>query len=157
MTKEEFIIAYSQGYVGDNEHLERRLAAIASKVFDALNPPVIALTDNATLTAGQSSSIVTIATDAKVITLPAAADGLTYTVVNKGADGAVLVSIDTSGTESIFGTTTASTNVVIPGGAGKKLLNTKATAIKGDNVTLKGVAGVGWFIVGCHGIWAAEA
>ncbi len=156
MTKEEFVLAKSQGYVGDNEHLERRLAAIAGKTFDGVNPPVTVLTANATLTEDQSGGVFTTALDAIVITLPATKAGLKYTIINSGADGAAKVSISPAAADAIHGTTNASTNVVLSGVDNKDAINTKATATTGDNITLVGDGVAGWYVVGCHGVWASE-
>lgn len=118
---------------------------------------VVSKNDDYTVLAADSGKIFVQTVDAKTFSLPAGADGLEYTFVNGGAAGAVLLAIDPNGTEIIFGTTNASTNVVLSGGAGKKLLNTKATACQGDSVTLTWVAGIGWLANNFSGIWASES
>lgn len=95
--------------------------------------------------------------DAKTVTLPAAAAGLSFTVRNGGdsttagipagggSNGSVLVTIAPNGTDTIGGNgrTTANSNLV----------NTKATSNVGDEVTLLGVAGA-WTITNKVGTWA---
>jgi hypothetical protein len=103
-----------------------------------------------TLTAGDSGIVTYVDTDGKVITLPATAAGITYTIVNAGADGAVAVAISPASSDKIQGAgLTAADN--------KDLINTKATAKKGDSVTLVGDGADGWFIQSMHGTWAREA
>jgi len=114
------------------------------------------VTDNKTILASDSGKTFVVTADAVTQSLPAGADGLEYTFKNGGANGAVLLAIDPNGSEIIVGTTNATTNVALSGGAGKKLLNTKATAIKGDSVHLAWVTGIGWFADNFSGIWASE-
>lgn len=89
-------------------------------------------------------------TDAKVITLPATAAGLHYRIVNGGADAAVLVTISPNAADKISGAgLTPADN--------KDLLNTKATAKKGDFVELLGDGVDGWVVTRMAGTWAREA
>ena len=109
--------------------------------------------DNYSVLAGDSGTTFAIATDAKVFSLPATVAGLTYTFVNTGADGAVLLSVSPVAADGISGGGLA-TGVV-----NKDLLNTKATAKKYDFVTIvgTGVTGAGaWVITRKYGVWAAE-
>jgi hypothetical protein len=120
----------------------------------------IIATDDVTLTAATSGTTYFIATDAKTFSLPAAATagiGTWYRFVNSGADANNIITIDPDGTEAIWGTITLAASVVdLGGGAGKALINTKASSIKGDSVTIM-TDGVGWFVLASTGIWAAEA
>ena len=70
MTKEQFIVKYTQGWVGDQASLKSLLATLAGMIFNALNPLVTILTDNYTLTEEDSGGVFMIGTDAKTITLP---------------------------------------------------------------------------------------
>lgn len=129
---------------------------LAETAFDGVNPPVTVLTENTTLTEEQSGGIFMTATDNIVISLPATKAGLKYTVINTGADGVAKVSVSPAAEDAIHGTTNASTNVVLSGVDNKDAINTKATATTGDNITLVGDGSVGWYVIGCHGIWASE-
>lgn len=107
---------------------------------------------NYTMTAADSGYITYIDTDAVVITLPATVVGYTYTFVNAGGDGAVGFSISPNASDQIAGCgITAADN--------KDLVNTKATARKGDYVRLiaDGTTAVGWIIQEMRGTWAREA
>ena len=116
-----------------------------------------------TLTTTQSISIndagaeFNIATDAKVLTLPAITAeniGAEFTFRNTGADGNNIITISPAATDAIHGTIAA----VSSGGVNNKdWINTKASANKGDWVTLKAVALTDWYITGGDGVWASEA
>ena len=118
------------------------------------------LVDNRTLLASESGSLFMIATDAKVISLPATAAGLVYHIVNTGAAGNNIVTISPVAADGISGTITLAATVVVDAGVvNKDLINTKATSQAGDSVTLLGTGVTGtkaWIIVASTGIWAAE-
>jgi hypothetical protein len=116
-----------------------------------------------TLTTTQDISIndagadFNIATDAKVMTLPAITAeniGAEFTFRNTGADGNNIITISPAATDAIHGTIAA----VSSGGVDNKdWINTKASANKGDWCTLKAVALTDWYITGGDGVWASEA
>ena len=115
------------------------------------------ITASTTLSAGDSGKVFTVATDALVITLPACEAGLKFTFVNTGADGNNIITLSPAATDGIWGTITLASSVVDLGGAANKdLINTKATAIKGDSVTLVS-DGTDWYVTASTGIWAAES
>jgi hypothetical protein len=119
-------------------------ASVAAPVRD-----FVTKTDDYTVLASESGTVFAIATDAKVFTLPATAAGLFYTFVNTGADGAVLLSISPAAADAIMFVTSVDD---------KDLLNTKATAVEGDAVTIFGDGGQGWVVVGApQGTWAKES
>jgi predicted RecA/RadA family phage recombinase len=106
---------------------------------------------DANAAATESGSVYDVTTDAKTITLPATAAGLEFTVMNALNDGAALVEIDfQAGDKNCGGCGVAA------GGDGKKLSNTKATAKKGDFITLRGDGADGYYIVAIRGTWAQE-
>jgi len=111
---------------------------------------------NKTLAAADSGKVFIVDTDAIVITLPSTASGLTYTFINGGADGAVLISVSPAAADAVHGTTSASTNVVLSGVDDKDLLNTKATATTGDSSVIVGDGSVGWYLLDSTGIWASQ-
>jgi hypothetical protein len=116
-----------------------------------------------TLTTTQDISIndagaeFNIATDAKVLTLPAITAeniGAEFTFRNTGADGNNIITISPAATDAIHGTIAA----VSSGGVDNKdWINTKASANKGDWCTLKAIALTDWYITGGDGVWASEA
>jgi len=98
-----------------------------------------------------------IATDAKVMTLPAITSeniGMEFTFRNTGADGNNIITLSPASTDAIHGTVGS----VSSGGVDDKdWINTKATANKGDWCTLKAVALTDWYLTGGDGVWASES
>lgn len=119
---------------------------------------VEAITASVTLSYEDSGTVFLVGTDALVITLLPTKVGVTYTFVNSGADGNNLITLDPNADDAIFGTVANAAADSVSGGAlDKDLVNTKATAIKGDSLTIVGDGVDGWYIVGGVGIWASEA
>jgi hypothetical protein len=87
--------------------------------------------------------------DAGVITLPAVATPINCKIVNAGAFGTVLVSVSPNANDKIQGCNLA-------GADNKDLLNTKATARRGDSVVLTTGDANGAVIAEMRGIWATE-
>jgi hypothetical protein len=108
------------------------------------------IADNITLDAQDSGKVFYVTADAKTITLPATVAGLTFTIVNGGADGAILVTISPNENDRIQGCDLTSAD-------NKDLLNTKATAKFGDKVKLVGDGTNGWLIQYLSGTWARQA
>lgn len=105
---------------------------------------------NYTMTAADSGYITDVDTDATTITLPATTVGMVFTIRNIGADGAVGINVSPAAADKIIG-------IGLTAAADKDLINTKATAKKGDFVTLIGNGVDGWFVVASAGTWAREA
>lgn len=83
-------------------------------------------------------------------TLPAIAVGEVYTFVNMNKDGKAALTISPQAADSITYVGDATDD--------KDLINTKATAKKGDYVTLASLDGtVSWQVVDASGVWAKEA
>lgn len=126
------------------------------------------ITASETLTRADHKAKFRIGTDALVITLPPTEAGLEYTFINVGAAGNNIITISPNASDGIFGSipksaganadaTTADGLVFVASGTDDKdLINTKATANKGDRVTLVGNGTTGWEIVSGVGIWASE-
>ena len=108
------------------------------------------LSANKTLDAEDVGKIMEVDTDAVVVTLPSTAVGLFFTIRNIAADGVAKVSIDPAAADKIMGPD-------IAGVDNKDLINTKATAIKGDYVVIIGDGSLGWYVVDINGTGAAEA
>ncbi len=88
--------------------------------------------------------------DGFVATLPSIATGNTITFVNMANDGQGEYSISPAALDGI--------NYIGSNTDDKDLINTKATAKKGDYVTLASLNGTtAWQVVAVRGIWAKEA
>ena len=87
--------------------------------------------------------------DNTVITLPATAVGLEFTVMNMAADGAAKVSVDFQAADKSLGGLG-----IAAGGDGFQIDNTKATAKKGDFITLVADGTDGYRIKAIRGTWA---
>lgn len=104
-----------------------------------------------------------VATDALVHTLPAIGDttapaGTRFRFVNTGADGNNTVTISPAAADAIFGSiANAAADSVASGVDDKDIVNTKATANKGDYIELVSDGTSGWYISAGVGIWASEA
>ena len=105
---------------------------------------------NYTVDAEDTGKILYIDTDAKVITLPAVATAVSVTLVNAGSFGTVIITISPNANDKIMGPDLAGVD-------NKDLINTKATAHRGDFVTLTYGTADGWIVTAMRGIWAAEA
>lgn len=104
-----------------------------------------------TLDAEDTGKLFWVDTDAKTITLPAIATGLDgFVVVNGGAFGTVAVNISPASVDMILGPD-------ITGADNKDLINTKATAKRGDFVILGGNDADGYAVQALRGTWAREA
>lgn len=106
---------------------------------------------NKTLDAEDTGKLFWVDTDAVTITLPSIAAGLDgCTVVNGGAFGAVAVTLSPAALDMILGPD-------ITGADDKDLINTKATARRGDYVKLGGNDADGYGVLELRGIWARQA
>lgn len=107
------------------------------------------LSADTTLAEADVGKIIDVDTDAKVLTLPATVVGMRFRIRNAGADGAVLVTVSPNAADKIMG-------VGITSADNKDLLNTKATAKKGDYIDLLGDGVNGWYVQELRGTWARE-
>jgi hypothetical protein len=109
-----------------------------------------------------SGCVITTATDNAAITLPDAAagnKGCMVTVINTGAAGAAKVSISPHSSDKIYGGIHGAAGgdlVTFDEVADKDIINTKATALKGDYATLVSDGSTGWYVIGGKGVWASE-
>lgn len=109
------------------------------------------LSANKTLDAQDSGKLFWIDTDATVTTLPSIADGLGgVLLVNGGAYGTVAVNASPAALDMILGPD-------ITGADNKDLINTKATARRGDFVKLDLGDADGYVVTAMSGTWAREA
>ena len=115
------------------------------------------LTTTQDISVNDAGAEFNIATDAKIMSLPAISAeniGMEFTFRNTGADEANTVQISPAATDAVHGTVAA----VSSGGVNNKdWINTKATSNKGDWCTLKAVALTDWYCTGGDGVWASES
>lgn len=107
------------------------------------------ISDNKTLDIEDNGKCFFVDTDAKVISLPAVATPVNCRIVNIGAFGTVLVAISPTANDKIQGPD-------LPGADNKDLLNTKATACRGDFVTIATGDANGALVTQMRGTWATE-
>jgi hypothetical protein len=106
---------------------------------------------NKTLDAEDTGKFFWVDTDAVIITLPAIADGLGgCVIVNGGAFGAVAVTVSPNAADRIHGPD-------ITAADDKDLINTKATARRGDLVQLDLGDADGYVVTALRGVWARQA
>jgi hypothetical protein len=106
---------------------------------------------NKTLDAEDTGKLFWVDTDAITITLPAVAAGVFgVQIVNGGGFGAVAVTISPNAADSILGPD-------ITAADDKDLINTKATAKRGDYVVLDSGDADGYLVTELRGTWARQA
>lgn len=147
---------YQNQFVEGNNRNFRNVVQVydlAGEVYKAVYGEMVAVTGNVTLTAEDTGKTFLVSADATV-TLPATVAGVHYTFINVAARTTAEIVLSPVTADGIYGTTNASTNVVFSGTDDVDIKNTKASAEKGDNITILGDGSNGWYVVGCHGIWA---
>lgn len=105
---------------------------------------------NKTLDIEDNGKAFFVDTDAVVITLPAVATPVNCKIVNIGAFGTILVAISPNASDKVQGPD-------LPGTDNKDLLNTKATARRGDFAKLATGDANGALVTELRGTWATEA
>lgn len=139
--------------------------------LDAAEDVANVITANKTMTESDSHQIFRIATDALVITLPlitTANIGIQYTFVNTGADGNNIITLAPNVLDGFNGGVVTSTGLNADattseallswasGVVDKDFINTKATANKGDSVTIVALVATHWQILGGAGTWVSQ-
>lgn len=106
---------------------------------------------NKTLDAQDCGKLFVVDTDAVVITLPAIADGLAGCVIaNGGSYGSVAINISPAAADMILAPDLAGVD-------NKDLINTKATAKRGDRVEIDLGDSDGYVVTSMVGTWTKEA
>jgi hypothetical protein len=104
-----------------------------------------------TLAAADCGKLIWVTADAGVVTLPAVAAALSgVAIVNGGAFGTVLVTVTPNASDLIRGPGITAEDV-------KSVLNTKATARRGDMIVLGAVDAAGYTVTELVGTWARQA
>lgn len=123
----------------------------ANKVALGLRQPVVVVTGDTTLTEADSGKVIVMnAAAAKVVTLPATAAGLTFTLTHQVATS--------SGAGHAFSPAAADLirgNGITPAD-NKDLICTQATSRIGDSCTIVGDGVDGWYVTAITGTWARE-
>lgn len=109
-----------------------------------------AISADKTLDIEDNGKLFWVDTDAKIITMPAVATPVNCTIVNGGAFGTVAVNISPAAADKIQGPD-------LPGTDNKDLINTKATARRGDFARLVTGDANGPIVSELRGTWATEA
>ena len=105
---------------------------------------------NLTLDVQDNGKAFFVDTDATTTTLPATTTGLDCVIVNAGAYGTVAVNASPQVADKIMGPN-------IAGADNKDLINTKATANRGDFIKITDGHADGYQVTGMDGTWATEA
>ena len=106
------------------------------------------LADNKTLDALDTGKVFFVTTDAKVITLPAVAK-MACRIVNGAAYGVSIITIASNASDNIQARDLTATD-------DKDLINTKATANRGDMVDIEYGDVTGWNVPKMKGTWVKE-
>ena len=128
----------------------RTVSGLSSRVTTSVAGGSVTLT-----TADCGKTIISAAT--YTFTLPATSAGCEIAFINGGADANNLLTIDPNASDKIWGVSlsNAAAAVDLEGADGDAMSNTKATAERGDNVTLVADGVDGWYARGFFaGIWA---
>lgn len=124
----------------------------ANRVVLGVRQPVVVVTVDTTLTALDSGKIIIInAAAAKILTLPATAAGVTFTLQHQVAT--------TTGAGHAFSPAAADLirgNGLTPAD-NKDVICTQASSRIGDSITIVGDGVDGWYITSVVGTWAREA
>ena len=107
------------------------------------------LSDNKTLDAQDSGKLFYMTVDAKTVTLPAVEGMNDFIVMNGGAFGTIAVTVSPNSADMIeMRDITAADD--------KDLVNTKATACRGDYLVIGYADANGWVVKKARGVWARE-
>ena len=111
----------------------------------------VSLAADTTLTAATHGRHPILCTNAITLTLPAVAVGVSFHLINNNADGSALtISPNASDKFLINAAGSAGTD-------NKDIVNTAATARRGDSVKLTYGSSDGWTILELNGTWADES
>ena len=119
---------------------------------------VITITADKTLRASENGALVVFnSSSSLIVTLPAAQKGLSYEVFVKTVPGSgVGPLIKVHGSTAKIYSKVSATGATISESAGKGVVNTQATSVKGDSVRVTS-DGTDWFVTDIAGTWAREA
>ena len=139
-------IGFTRRFVASGYMIVEYDAGVLKDPHEGLTAETVS--DNKTLDNQDTGKVFFVDTDAKAITLPAV-EGMKCRIVNAGAFGTVLVTISPNSSDGIKGPDLTNTD-------DKDLLNTKATACRGDYVDIEYADATGWCVSKLVGTWAKE-
>ncbi len=148
------------------EKIRRRLRIRGALIVEGLTKRIrqevqIYLTEvTTTLTAAQSGKthIATRASATQDFILPSAAiEGLRYTFICGHASGEITIQVDGTDTVACIADPGTAPEVSVVTAAGKGIINTAATNILNDQVTLVSDGVSRWYAVAQQGIWKTES
>ncbi len=116
----------------------------------AFTPQAVILTANRTLTAADSGKTFIANAVDLVVTLPATRAGLTYTFIVRAVSATTGLQISPQPLDMIMGGAFALAD-------DKDAINTAATDVLGDGVTVVGDGNDGWYLQNIVGTWARQA
>jgi hypothetical protein len=129
-----------------------------SQVVSGKLDTIETVTANTNLLAAHSGKTIACATNGVVFTLPATVAGYRYKILNTGADGAAGITVSPNASDKIMGAfDNGAVKVVMSGTNNKDVVNTQATAKKGDYIVLVGDGTDGWYIEDATGVWTEES
>jgi hypothetical protein len=108
-----------------------------------------AITVDKTLDIQDNGKLFVVTADAKIITMPAVATPVNCAIMNGGAFGTIAVNVSPDAADKVQGPD-------LPGTDNKDLINTKATARRGDFVKLVTGDANGPIVAELRGTWATE-
>lgn len=141
-------IGYARRYAGAGQMVVEFNAGVLRDPWEGWVKEAIA--DDKTLDVQDTGKAFFVTVDAKAITLPATGTGLRCAIVNLGAFGTIAVNVSPNANDKIMGPD-------IAGADNKDLINTKATARRGDYVILQDGQTDGYQVEGMSGTWETEA
>ena len=143
------------------------MAASASDAFHATKfsaisgkRPILVPGDDVTLVDDDCGAIVfmLVAGDVQLPKIADVGPGWWVTVINEGADGAVEVGVSPNAADAIIGEIANSVQDSQPAGTtGFDLVNTEATMILGDRVTIVSDGGTMWYVIEGVGVWETDS
>lgn len=141
-------IGFVRRYVSSGVAIVEFDAGVYRNPHEGFTPETVA--DNLTLDAQDSGKVLCVTTDAKAITLPAVEGMNNIRVLNVAAFGTVAVTVSPNANDMIESVDVAGVN-------DKDIVNTKATARRGDYIDLDYSDANGWVATRIVGTWAKEA
>ena len=139
-------IGFMRRYVSSGVAIVEFNAGVLVDPHDGLTAET--LSANKTLDALDTGKLLQVDTDAFVITLPAVAK-MGFRIANGAAYGVAIITISPNANDNIQGTDLTAVD-------DKDLINTKATANRGDLVDLEYGDATGWTVTRTVGTWAKE-
>ena len=140
-------IGFTRRFVSSGYMVVEFDAGVLNDPHEGLAAETIA--DDKTLDEQDCGKVFFVTVDAKTITLPAV-EGMAFRVVNAGAYGTVAVNISPNANDAIEGPD-------LVGVDNKDLINTKATACRGDYADIEYGDATGWIVRKLVGTWAIES